>query len=321
MQLPVGSTRDMNPDNFRNKRIFITGGTGSFGQALVPVLLNLPVKSITVYSRGEEKQLNMSRLYPDPRLQFIIGDVRDRERIFQVTRDVDILYHAAALKIISVCEKFPEEAFRTNVVGTMNVKDACLHNSVSKALFINTDKAVKPINAYGMTKGLAEKIWLKDNLYTATRYGNVFGSRGSVVPYFAQLISQKQPLKITDSRMTRFILTLEQAVGLVLFATENMSGGDVFIYRCPACRIMDLAEAMAGKDYPVEFTGIQPGEKLHELLYSKEESLTHGITTFKNNFAVISPSNGSELEDYSSDKAEFLSVPKLRRMVEIWAES
>ena len=305
-----------NPENFRNKRILITGGTGSFGNFITSALLKLPVKEIIIYSRDEEKQLSMSRLYNDPRLKFIIGDIRDRKKILQATKGVDILYHAAALKIISTCEEFPEEALETNVLGTLNVKFACQSHGVEKALYINTDKAVKPINAYGMSKALAEKLWLGPG-FSVTRYGNVFGSRGSVVPYFAQLISEKKPLKITDPRMTRFLITYSQAVELISFATENMQGGEVFVYLSPACRLVDLAEAMAGKDYPLEFTGIRTGEKLHEVLYCREETLTHRVER-KNNFVILYPGRGEELEDYSSDRAEMLSVPKLKRMVEKW---
>jgi len=254
--------------------VTVTGGTGSFGNYIVKELLRFDVKEIRILSRDEEKQLDMRRKFSDQRLKFAICDVRDRDRVRECV-NTDYLYHAAALKILPTCEEFPLEAYKTNLLGSINVKEACIENCVKKAILISTDKAVKPINVYGMTKALAEKVWLShchsQNVFSVVRYGNVVGSRGSVVPYFKELIAKRKPLPITHRSMSRFLLTLQQAIDLVFYATENMKGGEVFVPKNPACRIMDLVEALAGKEYPVEDVGIRPGEKIAEVLVSEEE--------------------------------------------------
>lgn len=261
---------------FKGKSVLVTGGTGSFGNFIVPELLKRDVEEVVVFSRDEEKQLDMRRRITDERLRFVIGDVRDSQCVLE-NLNVDTVYHAAALKIIPTCEGFPVENLKTNVLGTLNVKLACQKNGVKKALFLSTDKAVKPVNSYGMAKALAEKIWLNNHadsttLFSAVRYGNVIGSRGSVVPFFKDLIAEKKPLLITHPKMTRFLITLKQAVNLVFYATEHMVGGEIFVPDIPATDIITLAHAMTNSaDYPMKTVGIRSGEKIHECLISEEE--------------------------------------------------
>ena len=259
-----------------NKTVLVTGGTGSFGHFIIPRLLEKGVKEVRVFSRDEEKQLDMGREFTDERLKFIIGNIRDYDRLFESTKGVQILYHAAALKIITVCEEYPEEAIKTNVQGTRNVRNASIANGVEKAVFISTDKAVKPINLYGMTKAVGEKIWINDEFKTETefavlRYGNIIGSRGSVIPFFKKLVEEGKPLPITHPKMTRFLITPNQAAKLVFKTTELMMDRKILVPILPACRILDLAEVIAGEDYPTNITGIRPGEKIHECLIQEDE--------------------------------------------------
>jgi FlaA1/EpsC-like NDP-sugar epimerase len=209
-------------------------------------------------------------------VKLLIGDVRDYDRVAQACKGVDILYHAAAQKIIDSCEENPEEALKTNVIGTWNVKRASLACEVKRCVLISTDKAVKPVNLYGMTKGMAEKIWIHNEAgaktkFAVVRYGNVIGSRGSVVPYFRQLINEKKPLPITHPDMTRFLITLRQATELVFYATKYSNGGEIYVPYLPACKIVDLAKAMAGDEYPINFVGMRIGEKIHECLVQEYE--------------------------------------------------
>ena len=309
-------------DFFKGKHVFITGGTGSFGHTIVRELLNFAVSTVTVYSRDEEKQLDMEREFSDPRLDFIIGDVRDHDRLREmITPRTDILYHAAALKVIPTCEKHPSEAIKTNLLGSVNIRKACLEKTVSKALLISTDKAVKPVNTYGMTKALAEKVWISDpkalsTLFSVVRYGNVVGSRGSVVPYFQNLISMGKPLPITDRRMSRFLITLKQAINLVFKATATMVGGEIFVPKIPACKVTDLAEAMCGKDYPLRITGIRPGEKIAEVLISEEEIKR---TKDLEGLYIIEPHGVTETqglhEEYTSDNTSQLSVKEIKELI------
>ena len=305
---------------FNGKRVLVTGGTGSFGNVIVPRLLKETVKEVIVFSRDEEKQFDMKNRIKDNRLKFIIGDVRDRETVLESV-DADIVYHAAALKIIPAMEEFPLESVKTNLLGTLNVREACLKNNVHLALFISTDKAVKPVNVYGMCKALAEKIWISPHkgsvLLSAIRYGNVVGSRGSVVPFFLELIRQNRPLPITHPLMTRFWLTLEQAIRLVFTATERTKGGEIFIPKCPASKITDLATAIAGEDYALEITGVRPGEKIHETLINEEEM--RRIERKLGHF-VVKPygtehRNADCLNEYTSATAKQLNVEEIRSLL------
>jgi len=311
----------MLPDEIMNqKTVAITGGTGSFGRFIARELLVSNVSQVIVFSRDEEKQLEMRREISDSRLKLVIGDVRDRERVLESVR-ADYVYHAAALKIIPTCEENPAEAYKTNLLGTLNVKEACIGNDVRKAILVSTDKAVKPVNTYGMTKALAEKLWLAPPssrpIFSTVRYGNVIGSRGSIVPLFKELIKQGKPLPITDPSMSRFLLTLEQATGLVFNATDKAIGGEVFVPKCPACKITDLAEALAGKDYPIQNIGIRPGEKIAEVLISEEEIRR---TEDMGESYLIHPHgrfHKSSLKDeFSSETAPQLRVSEIRSLLE-----
>jgi UDP-N-acetylglucosamine 4,6-dehydratase len=259
--------------------ILLTGGTGSFGNAFVSrVLGEWPDAVIRIYSRDELKQSQMRERHGDRQLRYFIGDVRDRSRMSRAAQGADIVVHAAAMKQVPACEYNPFEAVRTNVLGAQHVVDAAIDAKVEKVVALSTDKAVNPVNLYGATKLCAEKIFVQGNAYAAqsrtrlacVRYGNVVGSRGSVVPLFERQVAEGR-LTITDERMTRFWITLPQAVDLVLYALDHMIGGEVFIPKIPSMRVVDLAQAMA-PELPREFIGIRPGEKLHEVLVTADES-------------------------------------------------
>src|SRR5947209_4242020 len=259
--------------------ILLTGGTGSFGKAFIRQLTDAwSDVAIRVYSRDELKQSELRAEYGDKQLRYLIGDVRDRERIYRATQGVDFVVHAAAMKQVPACEYNPFEAVRTNVLGAQHVVDAAIDSGVEKVVALSTDKAVNPVNLYGATKLCAEKIVVQGNAYAAqsktrlacVRYGNVVDSRGSVVPLFRQQAATGR-VTITDRRMTRFWITLDQAVDLVLYALEHMTGGEVFIPKIPSMKVVDLAEAVA-PGVPRDVTGIRPGEKLHEVLLTADES-------------------------------------------------
>jgi len=303
--------------------ILLTGGTGSFGNAFARrVTRDWPDSVVRVYSRDELKQSEMLSRFGDGQVRFLIGDVRDRSRMTRAAEGADIVIHAAAMKQVPACEYNPFEAVRTNVLGAQHVIDAAIDAGVQKVVALSTDKAVNPVNLYGATKLCAEKIVVQGNAYASlsktrlscVRYGNVVGSRGSVVPVFRQQVSEGR-LTITDERMTRFWITLEQAVDLVLFALDNMVGGEVFIPKIPSMRVVDLADAMA-PGLPREIVGIRPGEKLHELLLTVDES-RHAVDA--DGVYVVLPEHpwwddhprwldGKPLDDgfvYSSDRNEW----------------
>jgi len=268
--------------DWNNKVVLVTGGTGSFGKKFIKIMLeeNHPAK-IIVYSRDELKQHEMRTSgYDDPSIRYFIGDVRDRERLMRALYGVDIVVHAAALKQVPACEYNPMEAIKTNILGSSNVADAAIENNVEKVLALSTDKAVNPINLYGATKLAAEKLLIQSNAYaggrktriSCTRYGNVVGSRGSVVPLFLKQ-RENGHLTITDERMTRFWISLEQGVRFVIRCIEQMQGGEVFVPKIPSMRMLDLAKAMA-PEAEIEIIGIRPGEKLHESLISEDEART-----------------------------------------------
>jgi UDP-N-acetylglucosamine 4,6-dehydratase (inverting) len=264
---------------FNGKTILLTGGTGSFGRKFTEIVLKEHnPKGIRIFSRGELLQLEMRNQFHDDRLRFLIGDVRDRERISRAMNDVDIVVHAAALKQVPTCEYNPIEAIRTNVDGAINVIDAALDNEVDRVIAISSDKAVHPVNLYGATKMVAEKIFVQANSYTGrratkfscVRYGNVVGSRGSVVPLFHEQMKSGE-ITITDERMTRFWITLEQGVSFVIRCLQMMKGGETFVPKIPSMKVMDIADVIAPRAHR-KFIGIRPGEKLHEILLTEEES-------------------------------------------------
>jgi UDP-N-acetylglucosamine 4,6-dehydratase/5-epimerase len=266
-------------DVFENKSVLITGGTGSFGKKLTQVLLrDHNPKKLIIFSRDELKQHEMHLAYDDPRLRYFIGDVRDRERLHRAMQGVDLVVHAAALKQVPSCEYNPFEAVKTNILGASNIIDVAIDAGVKKVMAISTDKAVNPINLYGATKLVAEKLFVQGNAYSGAagtrfscvRYGNVIGSRGSVIPVFQQQRASGK-ITITDERMTRFWITLEQGVQFVIKCTGLMQGGEVYVPKIPSMRIVDLAEVVA-PECEREALGIRPGEKLHEVLVSRDES-------------------------------------------------
>jgi len=262
------------------KTLLVTGGTGSFGRKFTEIaLVEHTPKTIRVFSRGELLQMQMCRQFNnDPRLRFFIGNVRDKERLSRAMNGVDIVVHAAALKQVPACEYNPIEAIRTNIDGAANVIDAAINNKVEKVMAISTDKAVHPVNLYGGTKLVAEKLFVQGNAYTGkratrfsvVRYGNVVGSRGSVIPLFLKQ-REEGKLTITDERMTRFWLTLEQGVCFVIDCIDQIKGGEAFVPKIPSMRLVDLADVIA-PDAQKEVTGIRPGEKINEILLTQEEA-------------------------------------------------
>lgn len=263
-----------------NKSILITGGTGSFGHAFIPATIEkYNPKKIIVFSRDEMKQWEMAKLYgDDPRVRFFIGDVRDRERLYRALDDVDYVVHAAATKIVPIAEYNPFECVKTNINGAMNVIDACIDKGIKGCVALSTDKASSPINLYGATKLASDKLFVAGNSYSGdhkakfsvVRYGNVMGSRGSVIPFFNSL-KHTGELPITDPRMTRFMISLEQGVELVWHAFEDMIGGEIYVKKIPSMNIMDLARTIA-PDANLKEVGIRPGEKLHEQMIGIEDS-------------------------------------------------
>jgi UDP-glucose 4-epimerase len=265
---------------FKNKVLLITGGTGSFGNAVLKIFLNTDIKELRIFSRDEKKQHDMRVLLNSDKVKFYIGDVRDPYSIDIAMLGVDYVFHAAALKQVPSCEFFPIEAVKTNILGTENVLESAIKNKVKKVVCLSTDKAVYPINSMGMTKGVMEKVAIaksrivSDTIITITRYGNVLASRGSVIPHFIDQINNNLCITVTDPNMTRFIMTLEEAVNLVLFAFENGNPGDIFVQKAPASTIGMLAEVISEifnfkKD--IKIIGTRHGEKLYESLLTKEE--------------------------------------------------
>jgi UDP-N-acetylglucosamine 4,6-dehydratase/5-epimerase len=267
--------------SLKGATILITGGTGSFGNRVGAHLLKHKPAQVRVYSRDEKKQWEMQRVLPQ--LLYIIGDVRDPERLNEAMSGVDIVFHAAALKQVPSCETYPFEAIKTNVLGSQNACEAAKANGVKTFVALSTDKAVKPVNAMGMSKAVMEKIVCSQNqmggktIFCCVRYGNVMGSRGSVIPLFRGQIDRDEPLTITVPEMTRFLLTLDQSIGLVLHAMTHAQGGELFVRKAPACTVQALADAMRlkyspkGAKHRIKITGIRPGEKIHETLVNEYE--------------------------------------------------
>jgi UDP-glucose 4-epimerase len=268
---------------FKDKSLLISGGTGSFGSAVLRRFLGSDIGEIRIFSRDEKKQEDMRSRYRSDKLRFIIGDVRDPISIANASRGVDYVFHAAALKQVPSCEFHPMEAVQTNVLGTANLLEAAVHNGVRKVICLSTDKAVYPINAMGMSKALMEKVMVAksrllggtDSVICGTRYGNVMASRGSVIPLFVSQVREGRPITVTDPNMTRFMMSLEDAVELVLYAFANGANGDIFVQKAPASTVGDVAEAvrqLLGKpDHPIKVIGTRHGEKLCEALLTREE--------------------------------------------------
>lgn len=265
---------------FKNKVLLITGGTGSFGNAVLERFLDTDIKEIRIFSRDEKKQDDIRKQYNNDKLKFYIGDVREMRSVENAMRGVDYVFHAAALKQVPTCEFYPMEAVRTNILGTENVLDAAINNKVKKVIVLSTDKAAYPVNAMGMSKALMEKVAIAKGreqdktIICRTRYGNVLGSRGSVVPLFCKQIEEGQSITITNPNMTRFMMTLEDAVELVLYAFKNGKQGDLFVQKAPSVTVDILAKAikeLKKSDISITYIGSRHGEKINEVLITKEE--------------------------------------------------
>jgi UDP-N-acetylglucosamine 4,6-dehydratase/5-epimerase len=315
---------------FDDKIIFISGATGSWGQTLTRMLLEkYKPQQIICFSRGELQQVLMQRKFKDPRLKFVIGDVRDFEAVKFAMKGVDIVFHLAALKHVPICEDHPQEAIKTNIIGTTNIVNAAIENGVGKVIDVSTDKAVDPLNLYGMTKAVGEKLIIQANnlgyktKFVCVRGGNVMGSNGSVIPYFIEQIKSGGPVTITDQEMTRFFLTLEEAIGLLFKAAEYSIGGETFVMNMPACRIADVAEVLMEHLGQVDIIemGAKPGEKLDEMLISQHEA-KHSFCFDKNYYVILPTDAGlTLLDNYNTLEKfpyhEFSSKTKLMNREEI----
>jgi UDP-glucose 4-epimerase len=323
---------------FTDKTLLITGGTGSFGNAVLNRYLDTTIKEIRIFSRDEKKQDDMRQLYRNPKIKFYIGDVRDKRSVDNAMHGVDFVFHAAALKQVPSCEFFPIEAVRTNVLGCENVIDSAIEHGVKRIVILSTDKAVYPINAMGLSKALSEKLMIAKSrnlngsgtILCGTRYGNVMASRGSVIPLFLDQIKSEKPITVTDPNMTRFMMTLEDAVGLVMFAFEHGRNGDIFIQKAPAATIDTLAVTMKellSSDTEIQVIGTRHGEKLFETLVNREEmakaedlvdyyripaddrDLNYG------KYFTEGESRVSEVEDYNSHNTYRLNIEETKELL------
>lgn len=318
------------------RKVLIIGGSGSWGQELTRQLLaKQDDLEITIYSRGEHRQVSMQVAIQDPRIRYVIGDIRDRDHLSRAARGMDTMFHLAALKHVPVCERNPEEAVKTNVQGTLNAVSAATERGVETFVLVSTDKAVDPINVYGVTKSLAEKIVINANLqeggtrFVCIRGGNVLGTQGSVVPLFKEQLARGNEITMTDPRMTRYLMRLQEAIGLIFRAVEDAKGGEVFVMKMPSVRITDVAEVMTrhlgNAETQVRTIGIRPGEKLHESLVSRQEAtraFEHG------NYFVILPTmdiRGVAAQwartdfvdvEYDSEHNRFLSQDEIAALLE-----
>ncbi|TGL99228.1 polysaccharide biosynthesis protein [Leptospira jelokensis] len=325
-------------DNFKDKILLITGGTGSFGNTVLKRFLKTSVKEIRIFSRDEKKQEDMRISLSNEKIKFYIGDVRDYNSIEEALTGVDYVFHAAALKQVPSCEFYPMEAIKTNVIGTENVINACISKNVKKLVLLSTDKAVYPINAMGISKAMAEKVLIAKSrtilesgpILCATRYGNVMASRGSVIPLFVEQLKSNLPLTITDPKMTRFLMSLENSVDLVLYAFENAKQGDIFIQKSPASTVEDLAIALKNifsKDNILKTIGTRHGEKLFESLVSREEmAKAEDLGDYYripadnrdlnyNKYFVEGEQIVSEIEDYTSHNTRRLNVNEVENLL------
>ncbi|MEF4088731.1 polysaccharide biosynthesis protein [Escherichia coli] len=323
---------------FKDKTLMITGGTGSFGNTVLKRFLNTDVKRIIIFSRDEKKQEDMRIALANPKLKFIIGDTRDYESVYRAMNGVDYVFHAAALKQVPSCEFYPMEAVKTNVNGTENVLNAAIDCGVKRVVLLSTDKAVYPINAMGISKAMAEKVLIakarrQDNdktIMCATRYGNVMASRGSVIPLFFEKIKLNKPLTVTDPNMTRFLMSLEDSVDLVLHAFKNGRQGDIFVQKAPACTIGDLTEAikqLCDSNIETKIIGTRHGEKLYESLVSREEMVkaedmgryyripADNRDLNYDKYIIKGQIDINKLDDYTSHNTERLNVEQIKALL------
>lgn len=324
--------------DFNGKCLLITGGTGSFGNAVLRRFLDTDIREIRIFSRDEKKQDDMRQFYKNPKIKYFIGDVRDRLSIDNAMKGVDYVFHAAALKQVPSCEFFPTEAVRTNVLGCENVLDSAQFHHVKKVIVLSTDKAVYPINAMGMTKALSEKVMVAKSrnlngsgtVFCGTRYGNVMASRGSVIPLFVNQMKLGQPITVTDPHMTRFMMSLESAVDLVLFAFENGENGDIFVKKSPATTIETLARAIRElykSESEIKVIGSRHGEKLYETLVNREEMVkAEDLGDFfripadtrdlnYNKFFTEGTEAVSEIEEYHSHNTYRLNLEETKELL------
>ena len=323
---------------FENKTLLITGGTGSFGNTVLKRFLSTEVREIRIFSRDESKQEEMRIALSNGKLKFYIGDVRNYDSLHQAMKGVDYVFHAAALKQVPSCEFYPLEAVRTNVLGAENVMAAAIANNVQRVVLLSTDKAVYPINAMGLSKALMEKFMVAkarmqnegETIFCATRYGNVMASRGSVIPLFITQLKENKPLTITDPNMTRFLMSLEDSVDLVLHAYEHSAQGDIFIQKAPACTVADLVQALKelfNRDNPIQIVGTRHGEKLYESLVSREEMAraedmgryyripADNRDLNYNMYVSDGEEKISHLDDYTSHNTERLDVEQVKALL------
>jgi UDP-N-acetylglucosamine 4,6-dehydratase len=323
---------------FKNKILLITGGTGSFGNTVLKRFLSTEVREIRIFSRDEKKQEDMRIAFNNPKLKFYIGDVRDYESVSQAMKGVDYVFHAAALKQVPSCEFYPMEAVRTNVIGTENILNVATASGVKRVVVLSTDKAVYPINSMGISKAMAEKLMVAksrnqladETVFCATRYGNVMASRGSVIPLFVTQLKEGKPLTLTDPNMTRFLMSLEDSVDLVLYALEHGEQGDIFVHKAPASTVADLAQAIKeifNKDEPVRVIGTRHGEKLYESLISREEMVkAEDMGSYYRipadnrdlNYAQYLSEGEEKIshqEDYTSHNTERLNVEQVKKLL------
>ena len=320
-----------------DKTVLITGGTGSFGKTVVNVLLrNYQPKEIVIYSRDEKKQFDMRNRLDESRVKFIIGDVREREKVFRTMQGIDLVFHAAALKQVPSCEFFPMEAVKTNIIGTSNVLDAAENVGIEKVIALSTDKAVYPINTMGMTKALLEKLMLakartttSNTIFCGVRYGNVMYSRGSVLPLFVEQLKNGKPLTVTNPNMTRFMLPLPIAIDLVLFALKNAQNGDIFIRKSPASTIGDIAKSMLdifNSNVVIKIVGTREGEKMHETLVAQEElmraedlgdfyRIQYLMQLDYDEYFTHGKDNQIPEEGYTSENTERLNIEKTKELI------
>lgn len=309
------------------KKILITGGTGTLGKAFIRyVYKNYKPKKLIVYSRDEFKQFEMSKDFPlsnYPGIRFFLGDVRDKKRIKSATIGIDYVIHAAALKHVPIAEYNPQESIKTNVIGAQNLIEACIENNVKKVIALSTDKACNPINLYGATKLVSDKLFISSNilsahtktLFSIVRYGNVINSRGSVIPIFQNAKIKKEPMTITDSKMTRFFITIEDAVKFIIKSLDIMEGGEIFIPKLPSIKIIDLAKSISPKS-KIKIIGIRPGEKLHESLFSKEDSMN--VIENKNTYIILPQVN---LPKRNLDNIKKKNFKKIKKMFDYNSET